>query len=141
MKLNGHICSELERFMESREDLIDLRFLFRCRDCGSIFELSPKQLSPIPMAGRCRRCGRFLIDEEQKTGHDCKPIFQGVKTLLFEWLHVGPNDGVVEDNGDRVFSGSSLNGWQYRLVVCKHNPPHGEVKFNNNPLISPKEAA
>lgn len=76
-----------------------------------------------------------MIEEEKET-HDCKPIFKGVKEIMFDSLHAGNLEaGIVDDNGDLYAGGMGLDGYHYRLIRCKHNPPHGQVKFDPDPTI------
>lgn len=73
--------------------------------------------------GRCPRCHKFLVAEEEKS-HVCKIPYQGVKSIFFDWLM----DETEDENHDKVRVGTGLDGYYYRLVVCKHNPPHSCLK-------------
>ncbi len=72
--------------------------------------------------GRCPQCKQFLIAEEQKT-HKCN--FSDIPILDCEELvldHI--TDSGQDRNGDHVHLAWALNGTLYRLLVCKHTPPH-----------------
>lgn len=69
--------------------------------------------------GRCPRCHKFLVAEEAES-HVCKIPYQGVKSIFFDWMM----DATEDENGDIVRVANGLDGYYYRLVVCKHNPPH-----------------
>jgi hypothetical protein len=73
--------------------------------------------------GRCPRCRKFLVAEEQDS-HVCKIACQGVKSIFFDCI----NDAIEDDNGDTVRVGKGLDGYYYRLIVCKHDPPHSYLK-------------
>jgi hypothetical protein len=73
--------------------------------------------------GRCPRCKRFLIEEETKT-HQCdfRDIdLQGGKEIVLDHI----TDLGRDRNDDHVLLGWGLDAILYRLVECKHNPPHG----------------
>jgi hypothetical protein len=69
--------------------------------------------------GRCPRCHKFLVAEEVYS-HSCEIEFKGVKEILVDHCYSTGKDG----NLDTVFIAKGLDGFLYRLVVCKHNPPH-----------------
>lgn len=73
-------------------------------------------------AGRCPRCNRFMVEEEWKT-HKCNfeeiPL-RGCEEIILDHL----TDSGEDCNGDHVHLAWALNGMLYRLIVCKHNPPH-----------------
>jgi hypothetical protein len=69
--------------------------------------------------GRCPRCHKFLVAEEEKS-HICSMPCQGALSIFFDHIH----SAIEDDNGDTVRVGKGLDGYYYRLVVCKHNPPH-----------------
>jgi|SRR5208283_3632683 len=72
--------------------------------------------------GRCSRCGKFMIAEESRR-HKCDfrdvPI-RGCEEIVLDHL----TDSGVDKNGDQLHLAWALNGMLYRLLVCKHNPPH-----------------
>jgi len=69
--------------------------------------------------GRCPRCSRFLIAENLAT-HDCKVPLKGVREVVLDWII----DGVQNEDEDLVQVAMGLDGFLYRLILCKHNPPH-----------------
>jgi hypothetical protein len=80
--------------------------------------------------GRCPRCHRFMIAEESGT-HVCDfddlPIV-GCEEIVLDRL----SDSGTEKNGDHVYLAWAKNNMLYRLLVCKHNPPHSaERKFTD----------
>ena len=79
--------------------------------------------------GRCPRCHRFLIGEEF-SHHQCEITCNAVKEIVLDWI----TDRVEDHNRDTVLVGTGLDGIYYRLVVCKHNPPHStKWKFTGQP--------
>jgi hypothetical protein len=84
--------------------------------------------------GKCARCGKFLIEEEARD-HTCDfgdIEIKGVKEILLDRI----TDLHQDRNGDHVYTAWGLDGIFYRLVECKHNPPHAtKRKFTgcNNP--------
>lgn len=72
--------------------------------------------------GRCPRCRQFLIAEEKKA-HKCNfedMLVRGCEELVLDHI----TDLGQDRNGDHVHLAWALDGILYRLVVCKHNPPH-----------------
>ena len=69
--------------------------------------------------GRCPRCNKFLIAEQKET-HRCSVPIREVKEILLDWI----NDGVQNEDEDTVQVAMGLDGVLYRLILCKHNPPH-----------------
>jgi len=69
--------------------------------------------------GRCPRCNRFLI-AEQRQGHHCRVSIRKVEEIILDWM----NEGVQDENEDVVHVAMGLDGILYRLILCKHNPPH-----------------
>ena len=78
--------------------------------------------------GRCPRCHKFLVAEEEKT-HTCRIPCEGAKSIFLDCI----NDPIEDDNGDTVRVGKGLDGYYYRLVVCKHNPPHSTKRRFTGP--------
>jgi hypothetical protein len=76
--------------------------------------------------GRCPRCRQFIVAEQRKT-HKCDfedmPFEKCEEIVLDELIDSGQ-----EKNGDHVYLGWGLDTVAYRLLVCKHNPPHGISK-------------
>jgi hypothetical protein len=80
--------------------------------------------------GRCPHCHKFMIAEESKT-HVCdksksdvsifsnRPLV-GCEELVLHRL----TDSGEEKNGDHVYLAWGISGILYRLLVCRHNPPH-----------------
>jgi hypothetical protein len=80
-------------------------------------------MSSTKNLGRCPRCKRFLIEEETKT-HQCdfRDIgLRGGKEIVLDHI----TDLGRDRNDDHVLLGWGLDAILYRLVECKHNPPHG----------------
>ncbi len=72
--------------------------------------------------GRCPRCRKFLVAEEYES-HKCDFRDIGIrdcKEIILDHM----TDCGFDKNGDKVTLAWSLNGVLYRLVECKHNPPH-----------------
>lgn len=70
-------------------------------------------------AGRCPRCHAFLIEEELAT-HRCRTQLQGVATIMIDHYF----ETHADDEGHKILFARGFDGYIYRLVVCKHNPPH-----------------
>lgn len=72
--------------------------------------------------GRCPRCRKFLIAEEYES-HTCDfrdvPL-KGCKEIVLDHMTACG----VDKSGDNVTLGWGIDGTLYRLIVCKHNPPH-----------------
>jgi hypothetical protein len=72
--------------------------------------------------GRCPRCNKFMVAEEWDE-HKCdfKDIpLTDCKSIILDHI----TDFGQDKNGDHVYRAWALDGVLYRLVVCKHNPPH-----------------
>jgi hypothetical protein len=54
---------------------------------------------------------------------------QGALSTFFDHIH----SAIEDDNGDTVRVGKGLDGYYYRLVVCKHNPPHSPKRKFTDP--------
>jgi hypothetical protein len=78
--------------------------------------------------GRCPRCHKFLVAEEKAT-HLCRVQCNGAKSIFFDCI----DDPIQNDDGDTVRIGVGLDGYYYRLVVCKHNPPHSAKRRFTDP--------
>jgi len=72
--------------------------------------------------GRCPRCHKFLIAEQLET-HKCEIPFKHVKEIYVDWITNCDKDV----NDDIVYVAMGLDGNLYRLIHCKHNPPHNVV--------------
>jgi len=70
-------------------------------------------------AGRCPRCHKFLIEEQRET-HSCQISVGDVQEIVLDYM----TDGCKDENGDIVKVAWGLDGILYRLILCKHNPPH-----------------
>jgi hypothetical protein len=78
--------------------------------------------------GRCARCGHFLIEEQSQT-HRCEIQIKQVKEIVRDWI----TDGAQDPNDDTVKTGLGIDGILYRLILCKHSPPHrAKRKFTND---------
>jgi hypothetical protein len=76
--------------------------------------------------GRCPRCGKFIVEEQWEV-HQCdfRDIeFNSAKEVLVDRM----SDSGQNRNGDHVHLAWGLDGIFYRLVECKHNPPHRSTK-------------
>jgi len=71
--------------------------------------------------GRCPRCRKFLIAEEYEL-HKCDFRDVGIRGKEIILGHM--TDCGLNRNGDRVTLAWSIDGVLYRLIECKHNPPH-----------------
>jgi len=69
--------------------------------------------------GRCPRCHKFPIAEQRET-HHCTIPLKGVKEIVLDWII----DGIQNEDEDTVQVAMGLDGFLYRLILCKHNPPH-----------------
>jgi hypothetical protein len=70
--------------------------------------------------GRCPKCNQFLVGEE-RASHICKlRPERWVEEIYFN----GITDSSSNEDQDQVRVGFGLDGKYYRLVVCKHSPPH-----------------
>jgi hypothetical protein len=70
-------------------------------------------------AGRCPRCNKFLIAEQEKD-HACDISVGNVREIVLDYM----TDGMQDENGDVIRVGWGLDHVLYRLIVCRHNPPH-----------------
>jgi hypothetical protein len=81
------------------------------------------EVTPSENFGRCPRCGQFLV-AEQKKAHKCnfadRPI-EGCEEIVLDRL----SDAGEDKNGDHLHLAWGVDNMLYRLLVCKHNPPHG----------------
>ena len=72
--------------------------------------------------GRCPRCHKFMIEEESRS-HKCDfrdiELSDGKELFIDHITDIGRNR-----NDDHVSLAWGLDGTLYRLVECKHNPPH-----------------
>jgi hypothetical protein len=75
--------------------------------------------SPCPNVGRCSRCHKFVIAEQRET-HRCTLDIKRVEEIYLDWII----DPVQNENEDSVRVAMGLDGVLYRLIECKHNPPH-----------------
>jgi hypothetical protein len=71
------------------------------------------------------RCGKAMIEEEQYT-HTCSVKVEAVQEILVDHCYTIGKD----ENDDTLFFALGLDGVLYRLVVCKHRPPHRTTKRN-----------
>jgi hypothetical protein len=69
--------------------------------------------------GRCPTCHKFLIGEELDS-HRCTAQFQGIRDILIDHYYETHPD----KDGHPIVFAKGLDGYTYRLVVCKHTPPH-----------------
>jgi|GEM_PF-3260046 len=71
----------------------------------------------------CDRCRKEFIIEEFE-GHDCFIATHSVQEIgIDSWF-----EGKIDGNGDKVLIVNGLNGILYRLVQCRHNPPHPNIR-------------
>jgi len=70
-------------------------------------------------AGRCPRCHKFLIAEQKET-HTCQVSVNDVQEIVLDYV----TEGTRDENGDLVRVAWGLDHILYRLIICKHNPPH-----------------
>jgi hypothetical protein len=70
-------------------------------------------------AGRCPKCNAFLIAEDF-ADHKCKVAFQGIQTIIIDHYY----ETHADKDGHKIVFAKGLNGYLYRLVICKHNPSH-----------------
>ncbi len=85
-------------------------------------QIERREVSATQNLGRCPRCNRFLIEEDVKT-HECdfRDIrLRGGKEIILDHI----TDIGRDRNDDHVLLGWGLDAILYRLVECKHNPPH-----------------
>jgi len=84
--------------------------------------MEDSEVSLTDNIGRCQRCRKFMIQEEM-TKHQCDyrdiQISDAQELLLDHLTDLG-----VDRNGDHIYIAWGLDGIFYRLVECKHNPPH-----------------
>ena len=79
-----------------------------------------KEGSIIQNIGRCPRCGIFLVEEQVST-HECQIRNNGSCEIVVDhFLELSQHDS----EGHRLVVAQGLDGVQYWLVECKHNPPH-----------------
>ncbi len=94
--------------------------------------------------GRCARCRKFLVQEELE-GHQCD--FHDIEVTDARELVMDTMTDLGRDrNGDHSLIAWGLDSIFYRLVECKHNPPHRtKRKFTdenpNNNLTAPLNGA
>jgi hypothetical protein len=69
--------------------------------------------------GKCPRCHMTVIAEEL-TSHTCHIPTRNAETIYLDWL----DEEFVNADDDRVRMAKGLNGTLYRIILCKHNPPH-----------------
>jgi len=72
---------------------------------------------------KCKRCNKDFISEEFKS-HYCTPDLVGVQEIGINSIFKGN----FQENGDDVWIAQGLSGIMYRLVLCKHNPPHPDTR-------------
>ena|SRR5437870_4254495 len=72
---------------------------------------------------KCRRCNKSYIAEEFDK-HSCHPDIIEIQELGVDSIFKGN----YQENGDDVWITHGLNGILYRLVHCKHNPPHPSTR-------------
>jgi hypothetical protein len=77
------------------------------------------RMSIVENAGKCPRCGGFVIAEESES-HVCNIPTKGAETIFLDWI----GDGFTHENGDHIRMAKGLNGILYKVILCKHNPPH-----------------
>jgi hypothetical protein len=79
--------------------------------------------------GRCPRCGKFMIAEQQRS-HRCDfraiPI-QGCEELVLDHI----TDSGKDENGDYIHLAWGQNGMLYILRVCNHHPLHAKRVFTD----------
>jgi hypothetical protein len=69
--------------------------------------------------GRCPRCNGFII-AEQLEEHECDIPIKDIETIIADsCCNMGS-----DENGDKVTTALGIDGTYYRIIVCKHNPPH-----------------
>jgi len=84
----------------------------------------------IEDVGRCQRCGKFLIAEEFDS-HKCDIKISDVKEIVVDHYH---EFSQPDPEGHRLILAQGLDGVQYWLVECKHNPPHNTRRdFTGSP--------
>jgi hypothetical protein len=80
------------------------------------------EVSTLENLGRCPRCNKFMVQEEWNS-HQCD--FHNLDlTSATELVMDTITDLRVNRNGDHVYVAWGLDRVFYRLVECKHNPPH-----------------
>ena len=79
--------------------------------------------SQVDNVGRCPRCNQFIIAEDVNM-HVCDIQITDIKTVIVDSCYTVGTD----KNLDEVTSALALDGTLYRLILCKHNPPHGATK-------------
>jgi hypothetical protein len=77
--------------------------------------------------GRCPSCHVFLISEEF-VNHTCEKKLQGIRTIQVSHYYETHEDR----EGHKMVFARGFDGYLYRLIVCKHNPPHS-AKRNFTP--------
>lgn len=70
-------------------------------------------------AGRCPRCNTFLIAEDV-ANHRCKMRLQGITTVMIHDYF----ETHADRQGHKILFAKGLDGYLYRLIMCKHKPPH-----------------
>jgi hypothetical protein len=70
--------------------------------------------------GRCARCGKFLIEEEHKH-HECELQTVDTREIVVDHFYELTKR---DSDGHKLLVAQGLDGIQYWLVGCKHNPPH-----------------
>ncbi len=79
-----------------------------------------KEGETIKNVGRCPRCNKFLIEEELQN-HDCDIASRGSEEITVDhFTELTKRDS----EGHRLIVAQGLDGVQYWLIECQHNPPH-----------------
>lgn len=86
--------------------------------------------------GKCPRCQKFMIQEEMSIHHcDFHDInLTGAREIVLDTI----TDLRLDRNGDHVYIAWGLDRLFYRLVECKHNPPHS-TKRKSTDENSPRD--
>ena len=75
--------------------------------------------SEMMNVGRCPTCNAFLIAEDL-ANHRCKMRLQGTATvMIYDYFKTH-----ADREGHKIVFAKGLDGYLYRLVICKHKPPH-----------------